>query len=279
MGPRPAGAVPVEPGLVEFRVWAPAARAVRVRGARRRLEPDGDGVFARRRRARRATTTSSCSTAARRSPDPCSRWQPDGLRGPSRVLDTARFEIADRPGASPLEELVIYELHVGTFTRGGDVRRGDPAPRRAARARRDRDRADAGRDVPRRARLGLRRRLHLRAAPGVRRAGGARAPRRRRARGRARRCSSTSSTTTSAPAARRSRAFGPYFTDRHETFWGEAIDYAQRGVREWAIQNASCGCATTASTACGSTRCTRSSTTRRVHVLRELARARPTRRS
>jgi maltooligosyltrehalose trehalohydrolase len=34
------------------------------------------------------------------------------------------------------------------------------------------------------------------------------------------------------------RAFGPYFTDRHETFWGDAIDYAQRGVREWAIQNA-----------------------------------------
>src|SRR5262249_60506807 len=33
-------------------------------------------------------------------------------------------------------------------------------------------------------------------------------------------------------------AFGPYFTDRHETFWGEAIDYTHRGVREWAIQNA-----------------------------------------
>jgi len=33
-------------------------------------------------------------------------------------------------------------------------------------------------------------------------------------------------------------AFGPYFTDRYETFWGDAIDYAQRGVREWAIQNA-----------------------------------------
>ena len=33
-------------------------------------------------------------------------------------------------------------------------------------------------------------------------------------------------------------AFGPYFTDRHHTFWGDAIDYSQRGVREWAIQNA-----------------------------------------
>jgi maltooligosyltrehalose trehalohydrolase len=34
------------------------------------------------------------------------------------------------------------------------------------------------------------------------------------------------------------RAFGPYFTDRHETFWGDAIDFAQPAVREWAIQNA-----------------------------------------
>jgi maltooligosyltrehalose trehalohydrolase len=34
------------------------------------------------------------------------------------------------------------------------------------------------------------------------------------------------------------RAFGPYFTDRYETFWGDAIDYSQPAVREWAIQNA-----------------------------------------
>jgi maltooligosyltrehalose trehalohydrolase len=33
-------------------------------------------------------------------------------------------------------------------------------------------------------------------------------------------------------------AFGPYFTDRFETFWGDTLDYSQRGVREWAIQNA-----------------------------------------
>jgi maltooligosyltrehalose trehalohydrolase len=33
-------------------------------------------------------------------------------------------------------------------------------------------------------------------------------------------------------------AFGPYFTSRHHTFWGDAIDYSQRGVREWALQNA-----------------------------------------
>ena len=40
------------------------------------------------------------------------------------------------------------------------------------------------------------------------------------------------------PGSEAIAAFGPYFTDRHDTFWGAALDYAQRGVREWAIQNA-----------------------------------------
>ena len=36
-------------------------------------------------------------------------------------------------------------------------------------------------------------------------------------------------------------AFGPYFTDKHETFWGKAINYDDEdcgAVREWAIQSA-----------------------------------------
>src|SRR5207302_3432947 len=40
------------------------------------------------------------------------------------------------------------------------------------------------------------------------------------------------------PGSEKVGAFGPYFTDSHQTPWGEAIDYSQRGVREWAIQNA-----------------------------------------
>ena len=40
------------------------------------------------------------------------------------------------------------------------------------------------------------------------------------------------------PGSEQIAAFGPYFTDRHDTFWGAALDYSQRGVREWAIQNA-----------------------------------------
>jgi maltooligosyltrehalose trehalohydrolase len=33
-------------------------------------------------------------------------------------------------------------------------------------------------------------------------------------------------------------AFAPYFTSKHHTFWGDALDYENRGVREWAAQNA-----------------------------------------
>src|SRR5204863_9485490 len=51
-------------------------------------------------------------------PDPCSRSQPEGVLGPSRVVDVSSFEIADGPGLS-LPELVVYELHVGTFSDEG----------------------------------------------------------------------------------------------------------------------------------------------------------------
>ena len=54
-------------------------------------------------------------------PDPASRWQPAGLRGPSRRARHRRRSpgptTASRPPA--LEDTVIYELHVGTFTPEG----------------------------------------------------------------------------------------------------------------------------------------------------------------
>ncbi len=51
-------------------------------------------------------------------PDPRSAWQPEGVHGPSRWLDHERFEWSDDGWrAAPLASAVIYELHVGTFTR------------------------------------------------------------------------------------------------------------------------------------------------------------------
>jgi maltooligosyltrehalose trehalohydrolase len=53
-------------------------------------------------------------------PDPMSRWQPDGVHCPSAVVCTDRFDWseADWAGVSR-NQLVIYELHVGTFTPEG----------------------------------------------------------------------------------------------------------------------------------------------------------------
>ncbi len=56
-------------------------------------------------------------------PDPASRFQPEGPHGPSAIIDPGRFEWTDagwkgvRRGGQ-----IIYEMHIGTFTRGGTWR-------------------------------------------------------------------------------------------------------------------------------------------------------------
>jgi maltooligosyltrehalose trehalohydrolase len=53
-------------------------------------------------------------------PDPASRRQPDGVHGPSEVVDPAAFVWTDAAWQGrALDELVLYELHVGTFTGDG----------------------------------------------------------------------------------------------------------------------------------------------------------------
>jgi maltooligosyltrehalose trehalohydrolase len=53
-------------------------------------------------------------------PDPASRWQPDGVHGPSAVDDPGAFAWTDQTFRSPpLLRQVLYELHVGTFSPEG----------------------------------------------------------------------------------------------------------------------------------------------------------------
>jgi maltooligosyltrehalose trehalohydrolase len=54
-------------------------------------------------------------------PDPRSEFQPEGVHGPSRVVDHSAFEWTDDlwRGAAPLSGALIYEAHVGTFTPEG----------------------------------------------------------------------------------------------------------------------------------------------------------------
>jgi maltooligosyltrehalose trehalohydrolase len=53
-------------------------------------------------------------------PDPRSRWQPEGVHGPSRHFDPTRFNWTDQGWRPlPLSAAIIYELHIGTFTAAG----------------------------------------------------------------------------------------------------------------------------------------------------------------
>ena len=108
-------------------------------GRLRRLRGDG-------RRRRRATTTASSLDGGDAARTPARAGSPTACAGPRACSTPARFEWTDagcRP--APLAELVLYELHVGTFTPRGHVRRRRSAHlRELRRARRHRDRADAG---------------------------------------------------------------------------------------------------------------------------------------
>jgi len=64
----------------------------------------------------------------RARPDPASRRQPEGVHAPSQIFDPGAFKWSDRSWKGlPLESLIIYELHVGTFTSEGTL---DSAARR-----------------------------------------------------------------------------------------------------------------------------------------------------
>jgi maltooligosyltrehalose trehalohydrolase len=232
---RRLGAVPVEPGLVEFRVWAPNARRVETESGR--LEPEGNGFFAARLPARPGDDYHFTLDGGKPLADPCSRWQPAGLRGPSRILDTSAFEWKADPVRVALEELVIYELHVGTFTAEGTF---DAASSR----------------LPELAGLGITavELMPVATFPGERGWGYdgvlTHAPHRAYGgpHGLARLVDAAHEAGLAVildvvynhvgPGSELVGAFGPYFTDRYDTFWGEAIDYSRPGVREWAIQNA-----------------------------------------
>ena len=119
-------------------------------------------------------------------PDPASRFQPDGLHGPSEVIDPS-----DSPGRTPdwpgvgLEGQIIYEMHIGTFTPEGTWRcRGRAACRRLAAIGDHADRDDADRGFPGPVRLGLRRRRSVRSHAALRAARRSAPLRRRRPRAR-----------------------------------------------------------------------------------------------
>jgi maltooligosyltrehalose trehalohydrolase len=120
------GAIPGETGAT-FRVFAPAGRRVQLHllcGAGKgvhepRIAQDGICEFFVARAAAGDLYSYSLDGSTPR-PDPASRFQPQGVHGPSEIIDAAGYAWR-RPSwrSHTAQELVIYELHVGTFTSQG----------------------------------------------------------------------------------------------------------------------------------------------------------------
>jgi 1,4-alpha-glucan branching enzyme len=89
-------------------------------------------------------------------PDPASRYQPEDVEGPSEVIDLTRWTFGDENWRGrPWVETVLYELHVGTFTREGTFRAAMEKLDHLNPLGRDSDSTHAGRRFPRPAELGL----------------------------------------------------------------------------------------------------------------------------
>lgn len=121
---RPAFGAWRDAGGVHFRVWAPRALRVDVvlegEGVRP-LAPGTDGCFTGTFADLRSGLLYRYRIDGRGPyPDPASRFQPSGVTGPSELVEADRFSWSDARWSPPaLSQLVLYELHVGTFAGQG----------------------------------------------------------------------------------------------------------------------------------------------------------------
>jgi maltooligosyltrehalose trehalohydrolase len=119
------GAILSDDGRCRFRVWAPLSERVHLHVIAPKeslvcMEPKHLGYHTAVVEDIQPGTRYRYKLCNEREfPDPVSRYQPEGVHGPSEVIDT-RFEWHDeRWFGIPIENYIIYELHAGTFTPEG----------------------------------------------------------------------------------------------------------------------------------------------------------------
>lgn len=136
----PFGAAPLANGGVRFRLWAPGCEVVDLDldGTRHRLHAVDDGWHefvaddaGAGLRYRYFVPTRDGALAV---PDPASRCKPDGMHGPSMVVEPQSFTWSDVEWCGrPWREAVVYELHAGAFTLEGTFRAATARPSELAR--------------------------------------------------------------------------------------------------------------------------------------------------
>jgi maltooligosyltrehalose trehalohydrolase len=130
----PIGAELIGENRTHFRVWAPKAQDVDLvlqesaaKHARRTfhpLEAEEGGYFSGAAKAGPgACYRFRVNNAENCHPDPASRFQPDGPHGSSCVIDPTKFQWTDRAWAGlKIKGQIMYEMHIGTFTKEGTWR-------------------------------------------------------------------------------------------------------------------------------------------------------------
>ncbi len=114
-----------ESGVARALIWAPQRSGVRIllqkTGKEVDLEPAGQGYWSViTDQLIPGDTYKIILDEDEVLPDPASLYQPEGVHGVSKATDLKRYEWNDSAWKNPqLREYIIYELHVGTFTREG----------------------------------------------------------------------------------------------------------------------------------------------------------------
>ncbi len=236
---RPLGSRVLDAERTEFRVWAPnvSTLSLSINGDQVELDDAGYRVYEVVAPAR-AGDDYWFVVNGYQVPDPCSRWQPQGLRGPSRIVATEPDAAFERPRAA---DLIIYELHIGTFSDEGTF---DGAiahlPELAALGVTAIEVMPVG-EFPGQRGWGYDG-VYISAAQSS--YGGPEGLQRLvRAAHRAGLAVILDVVYNhlGASGTHAMEAFGPYFTSKYETPWGKAINYDDADcdpVREWACQNA-----------------------------------------
>ena len=227
-----------------FTVWAPLAEQVKLvlRDGDRPMQRVADGWWSLEvAEAGHGTDYAFRVDGSEPTPDPRSAWQPDGVHGMSRLFDPALYEWGDAGWTGrDVRGAVLYELHVGTFTAEGTL---DAAAEHLAHL------VELGVDVvsllPMAAFSGRYGwgydGVHLYAVHEP--YGGPEALQRF-----VDRCHAVGLGVCLdvvynhlGPSGNYLDRFGPYFTDRHTTPWGPAVNLDDEGsteVRRWILDNA-----------------------------------------
>ncbi len=112
-------------GEAELVVWAPLVRKMEVwlpgRNMTLPLQPQQEGYWQLTTdQLRPGDLYQYVVDGKHRRPDPASLAQPEGVHGPSQAIDVTAFPWSDRGWKNiPLEDYILYELHTGTFTPEG----------------------------------------------------------------------------------------------------------------------------------------------------------------